>query len=466
MQEVCMAPASGNGPTADQKKRILIVDDNPDIRDAYKLMLEDAGYDVTCAASGEEALALAKGGRFDLIVSDVIMPGMDGLDLATHIRSDIPPPVPPIILWSGFDITEEEALRRGALMFLRKPLSQEDVLDYVSYGIRGLRIDPVAHARQRSRSTAARKRAHHSAADLLARLDIDALGQRIGRQLPWLRSYFGVRTALATMLRGERLLVVDSGGDDGWAPGSDATDRLAQCLEVIETGSSLVLPDVISHPSFAVAGNRLQGGRFFAGVPLAAPEGVTIGVLCLADPQPRAFDAEDLLILELLGRRSSQLIDAMAARRPTEQGWTTSPGMAVPSTFQWLLEAELRLFQRFGGSMELALMEVDDPMRISAVLMRQNQRQRLAGGIFGSTRGAVFKRDRAPDAGRVMEGVLQGVAETSGRRAAGVVSLASVVVARIGASQLLRIAGVALEESLEAGGGVHRVLLRSEVPRE
>ena len=458
-----MASASGNGPTQ-RKNRILVVDDSPDIREAYQLMLEDAGYDVTTAGSGEEALALVKSARFDLIASDVIMPGMDGLELASHVRSDIPPPVPPIILWSGFDVTEEEALRRGALMFLRKPLSREDVLDYVAYGVRGLRIDPVAHARQRTRSTAARHRAREAVNDLLSRLDLAAVRQRTTGQLPWLRAYFGVQTGLSIILRGPRLIVVDSGADEEWAAGSDVSDRLAQCYEVIETGSSLVLPDMLSHPCFSLSGNRVQGGRFFAGVPLVVPEGVTIGVLCLADPQPRAFNTEDLLILEMIGRRSSQLIDAMASQRPTEPGWTTCPGMAVPSTFQWLLDTELHLFARLGGSMELAVLEVDDPRRISDVLMRQNERQRLVGGIFGATRGAVFKRDPAPGAGRVMDGVLQGIAATSGRRAAGVVSLASSVMARIGASQLLRIASVALEESLEADGNVHRVLLRSEVP--
>src|SRR5215831_3055197 len=122
-------------------KKILLVDDSVDIREVYQQILEAAGYEVATAASGEEAFARAKAERFDLILSDVVMAGMDGLDLVSHLRSDLAPPLPPIILWSGFDITEAEALRRGALMFVRKPVTQEDVLDFVMFGLRRERID-------------------------------------------------------------------------------------------------------------------------------------------------------------------------------------------------------------------------------------------------------------------------------------------------------------------------------------
>src|SRR5262249_54351875 len=161
--EVCMA-----------KKSILLVDDSADIREVYQQILQDAGYQVTTAASGEEAFAKAKAERFDLILSDVVMPGMDGLDLVSHLRSDLPPPLPAIILWRGFDITEAEALRRGALMFVRKPVTPEDVVDLVVFGLRGQRIDPVARSKQRLRSTAARQRARDAAIELLGRFDTDA----------------------------------------------------------------------------------------------------------------------------------------------------------------------------------------------------------------------------------------------------------------------------------------------------
>jgi CheY-like chemotaxis protein len=443
-------------------KKILLVDDSVDIREVYQQILEGVGYQVTTAASGEEAFARAKAERFDLILSDVVMPGMDGLDLVSHLRSDLPPPLPPIILWSGFDITEAEALRRGALMFVRKPVTQEDVLDFVVFGLRRERIDPVARAKQRARSTSARQRARDTAIDLLARLDADALRRRTAGQLRWLRSYFGVSTAMSVILRGEQLVVLDADGQAPWQPGVDVSAHLVYGFEIIETGASLVLPDAATHPSFVTAGGVLEGIRFFAGVPLIGPEGVTVGVACLFDGSPRMFQAEDLLILEQVGRRASELIDALVAGRPTEQGWSTSPGMAIASTFEWLLDVELRLLARYGGSLELAVVELADPVRISEVLAHGSDRERLAGGVLAPNRGAVFKRDRGSGSARVMDELFRSLAAKSIHHVAGIVSVADPDTARIGASGLIRIASLALERALQSDGGMRRVVFRSE----
>jgi CheY-like chemotaxis protein len=440
------------------KKHILLVDDSADIREVYVQILEGEGYQVTCAASGGEALAKTKTEHFDLILSDVVMPGMDGLDLVTYIRSDVAPPHPPIILWSGFDITEQEALRRGVLMFVRKPVTHEDLLEFITFGLRGQRIDPVARNRQRARSTAARQRARGAAAELLERLDIDAFRRRCGGQLRWLRSYFGVGAALSLLVRGDRLVVLDGEGDAAWKSGSDASEGLIHGFEIIETGASLVLPDASTHPSFGT----LVGIRFFAGVPLVGPEGVAVGVLCLFDDEARTFQAEDLLILEQLGRRASQLIDALAAGRPTEQGWSTSPGMAIASTFEWLLDAELRLLERQGGSLELAVVEIADPVRISDVLMQHDERERLAGGVLGPARGAIFKRDRGRGSARVMDDLFRSLSDKSIDHAAGIVSVADPDTARIGASGLIRIASLALERALQSEAGMQRVVVQSE----
>ena len=71
---------------------------------------------------GEDALQKIRRERPDLLVLDVVMPRMDGLELLLKMRSDLAPPIPPAILVSGFDLTEAEALRRGAERFLPKPV--------------------------------------------------------------------------------------------------------------------------------------------------------------------------------------------------------------------------------------------------------------------------------------------------------------------------------------------------------
>ena len=67
-------------------KRILVVDDEEDIRLLYQEELREAGYQVTVAADGHEALRMVQQGRPDLMVVDIKMPGMDGVELLRRVR--------------------------------------------------------------------------------------------------------------------------------------------------------------------------------------------------------------------------------------------------------------------------------------------------------------------------------------------------------------------------------------------
>src|SRR5947209_3793876 len=107
---------------------VLAVDDSEDLRDFYEMALSSAGYSVVLATDGQQALEMARELRPDVIVTDVSMPVMDGLELLVRLRSDMAPPLPPIIVCSGFDMTESTAMRLGAFGFLRKPFESDDLL--------------------------------------------------------------------------------------------------------------------------------------------------------------------------------------------------------------------------------------------------------------------------------------------------------------------------------------------------
>jgi diguanylate cyclase (GGDEF)-like protein/PAS domain S-box-containing protein len=103
---------------------LLVVDDNEPNRDALSRRLRQRGFDVAVAADGAEALALAAASRFDLVLLDVEMPGLSGLDVLTRLRSTHSQTQLPVIMVTartqGADIVE--AFSRGANDYVTKPI--------------------------------------------------------------------------------------------------------------------------------------------------------------------------------------------------------------------------------------------------------------------------------------------------------------------------------------------------------
>src|SRR5689334_14605739 len=106
--------------------RILIVDDNETNRDILMARLEPQGYDLTQAADGEEALAAAKEQLPDLILLDIMMPKIDGIEVCKRIKADATMPFTPIILCTAKADTKDvvAGLDAGADEYLTKPIDQ------------------------------------------------------------------------------------------------------------------------------------------------------------------------------------------------------------------------------------------------------------------------------------------------------------------------------------------------------
>ena len=115
--------------------RILIVDDEAVARISLAEVLRLEGYDVQMAASGEEALRLVERQPFDLMVVDLKMPGMDGIQLTEAVQNRAPDTV--IILLTAFATLETaiEAIRRGAHDYLLKPCPIPQILESVRKGL-------------------------------------------------------------------------------------------------------------------------------------------------------------------------------------------------------------------------------------------------------------------------------------------------------------------------------------------
>nr|MBA3348522.1 response regulator [Actinomycetota bacterium] len=137
------SPASVAPVTTDKggSERIIVVEDEPSLGSMIKRMLEARGYEITVAATPVEALALADDRSFDLLVTDVVMPEMNGRQLAERLASNAP--AMRVLFMSGY--SEDELLARGVidkhLRFLPKPFS----IDQLAREVR-LALDAPDHA--------------------------------------------------------------------------------------------------------------------------------------------------------------------------------------------------------------------------------------------------------------------------------------------------------------------------------
>ena len=126
-----------------QGKQILVVDDDRNLRKIIQTNLELAGYDVTTAANGEEALRVLDSMQPDLIVLDVMMPLMDGYEVARRIRRHPANTHVPIIMLTAKSEVEDKlaGFEAGADDYITKPFGPQELLARVKAKIRRVEVD-------------------------------------------------------------------------------------------------------------------------------------------------------------------------------------------------------------------------------------------------------------------------------------------------------------------------------------
>lgn len=117
-------------PDALRGMRVLLVDDSPETLEAFRLLLEIEGAHVQVANGGAAALTLTEREGFDLILSDIGMPGMDGYELIAQLRARPSTQATPAFALSGFGDRAgiERALRAGFQAYIDKPVTLDDLL--------------------------------------------------------------------------------------------------------------------------------------------------------------------------------------------------------------------------------------------------------------------------------------------------------------------------------------------------
>src|SRR5215471_10825977 len=118
-----------------EHRRILVVDDEPQITRVLRTSLSSQGYDLRVANDGETALEIMKDWTPDLVITDLSMPNMDGLELSRRIRAKLTVPII-VLSVKGEERTKVRALDAGADDYVTKPFGMEELLARVRASLR------------------------------------------------------------------------------------------------------------------------------------------------------------------------------------------------------------------------------------------------------------------------------------------------------------------------------------------
>jgi len=109
------------------REKLLIIDDEPKLRQSLKILFEGEGYDVALAECGADGERVFRDGRFDLVLTDLMMPDVDGLEVMKRlsaIDSEIP-----VIMMTAYGTVETavESMKLGAIDYLLKPFTLDEI---------------------------------------------------------------------------------------------------------------------------------------------------------------------------------------------------------------------------------------------------------------------------------------------------------------------------------------------------
>ncbi len=130
------APSAGEHASdreTKQARTVLVVDDVSDVTEMLSVLLTHAGYDVVTASSALEAMALARDNHFDLVISDIGMPEMNGYELAEALRSQPGYEAVPMVAVTGYSMFDDRkrSLAAGFNAHVTKPIDPRAFLDLI-----------------------------------------------------------------------------------------------------------------------------------------------------------------------------------------------------------------------------------------------------------------------------------------------------------------------------------------------
>ena len=114
-----------------EKFKILVVDDDPDIGTMIKMMLEYKGYAVTVTERGEQAEELLRKDGYDLMIMDMLLSGVNGIDVCARVKKNQDTSDIPVLMISAHPNAKEICLQAGADEFISKPFDMEEMFSKI-----------------------------------------------------------------------------------------------------------------------------------------------------------------------------------------------------------------------------------------------------------------------------------------------------------------------------------------------
>jgi CheY-like chemotaxis protein len=358
--------------------RLLIVDDSEDLLEVQRELFTRKGFVVETAVDGAVALERVQTFKPDVVLLDMMMPVVDGLEFLARLGA----PRPRVIATSGFGGCRDEALRRGAHVFLRKPVDIGVLLTAV---ITAGQLPAADVAENERHVDDSRKRSQQAARAIVDKLTEQA-AQRVHGQLrtlvEWLQRYYGFGQCFLHLIHGDDVYLEACAGTDPQylAEGMTYPRKNIYCDDVIDAGSTLYISDPLRHPVRTFSHHnevRNRGWHFYIGAPLATADGAVLGTLCLMDRIPRTLYPEDVRLFEVLAQRVAVMLVDAVADRPLQQPIVDEERVFHADILELLVTVALHRVARERGKLHLVRIHVDDTESTASVMRK----------IYGVTSG-------------------------------------------------------------------------------